>query len=227
MKKIYVYVLVLFVAQESFCQVDSANSTPDANYMTNLRNGLMGVEYHDPFSGYKGSHYFSDWARGEILLANGEKINGLYLRYESFQDQLLWQGEDHNSYIICMECIAGFNLFDTFNNITASFVVKKNIRLPMEDDSADCYFQILAEGELCLYAFRKSARLSDVSMLIDDTRYFLFSNDEYQKIKLRSHDLLNVPFIDRAKMKLVLKSNRSLLKNDEQAFIRLIKMYNN
>jgi hypothetical protein len=227
MKNIYLCLVVLFIVQSAFCQVDVVNADPDRIYMTNMRNGLMGVEYTDPFSGYNGSHYFNDWTHGEILLANGEIINGLYLRYESYQDQLLWQTKDHIPCIICKECIAGFNLFDIYDNITASFVLKKNIRLPLENDSANCFFQTLVEGELCLYALRKVARLSDFSMLVDDTRYFIFNKDQYIRIRLRSHDLLNVPFIDRSKIKSILKSNRIKLRNDEQALVRAINMYNN
>ena len=227
MKNIYLCLIVLFIVQEVVCQVDVVNTDPDQIYMTNLRNGLMGVEYTDPFSGYSGSHYFNNWTRGEILLANGEKINGLYLRYESYQDQLLWQRKDHLTCIICKECITGFNLFDINDNITASFVLKKNIKLPLENDSANCFFQTLVKGELCLYALRKVARLSDISMLIDDTRYFIFSKDQYIRIRLRSRDLLNVPFVDRSKMKSILKSNRTGLRNNEQAFVRAISMYNN
>jgi hypothetical protein len=227
MKNIYLCLIVLFIAQEVFCQVDVVNTDPDRIYMTNMRDGLMGVEYADPFSGYDGSHYFNDWAHGEILLVNGERITGLYLRYESYQDQLLFQTKDHVTCIICKECIAGFNLFDIYDNITASFVLKKNIRLPLENDSANCFFQILVEGELCFYALRKVARLSDFSMLIDDTRYFVFNKDQYERIRLRSRDLLNVPFIDRSKIKSILKSNRTSLRNNEQALVRAINMYNN
>jgi hypothetical protein len=227
MKNIYLCLTVFFIVQEVFCQVDVVNADPDRIYMTNLRNGLMGVEYTDPFSGYNGSHYFNNWTPGEILLANGERITGLYLRYESYQDQLLWQRKDHVTCIICKECITGFNLFDFYGNITASFILKKNIRLPLENDSANCFFQTLVEGELCLYALRKVARLEDFSMLIDDTRYFVFKKDQYERIRLRSRDLLNVPFIDRSKIKSILKSNRIRLRNNEQDFVRAINMYNN
>jgi hypothetical protein len=185
----------------------------------------MGIEYTVPVVGYIGNRYYSDWTYGEIFLTNGDRITGLYLCYEEYLDQLLWLREDFIIGVLCKSGIKGFNLFDNSNNIVASFI-KKRIRLPFENDSADCFFQTLVKGEYSFYAFRKVSRVPDALKLEDDTRYYVFNNDQYEMIKLRTRDLLNVSFIDKMRMESIIKSNKIRLRDNEQEFIRAISIYN-
>jgi len=226
MRNTFICLIVLCIIQNVFAQTDHVKSEPDELYMMNIRKGMMGIEYINPVVGYKGNQYYNNWTHGEILLTNGERITGLYLRYDGYLDQLLWLREDFINCVLCKACIKGFNLYDDSDNIAASFIIKKGIRLPLENDSADCFFQTLGKGEYSFYAFRKVGRLRDVSTLVDDTRYYIFNNDQYTKIRLRTHDLLNVSFIDRMRMKSIIKSNKIRLRDNEQEFIRAISIYN-
>ncbi len=226
MKNTFICLIVLCAIQNVFAQADHGKFEPDETYMMNMRKGMMGVEYIDPVVGYKGDPFYNDWTYGEILLTNGEKITGLYLRYEGYLDQLLWLREDFIPCVLCKACIRGFNLVDISNNIAASFIIKKGIRLPFENDSADCFFQTLVYGKYSFYAYRKVGRLRDASKLVDDTRYYIFNNDQYEKTKLRTRDLLNVSFIDKTRMKSIIKSNKIRLRDNEQEFIRAISIYN-
>ena len=226
MKNIFIGLITLCAIQNVFAQTDHLKYEPDEPYMMNMRKGMMGIEYIDPFVGYKGDQYFNNWTYGEIFLTNGERITGLYLRYEGYLDQLLYLREDHIPCILCKACIKGFNLFDDSDNIAASFIIKKGIRLPFENDSANCFFQTLVEGEYSFYAFRKVIKLLDVFKWADDTKYYIFNNDQYERIKLRAHDLLKVSFIDKMRMKSIIKSNKIRLRNNEQEFIRAISIYN-
>jgi hypothetical protein len=226
MKNIFSYLIMFCAIQNAFAQADHGKSEPDETYMTNIRKGLMGIEYIDPVAGYKGDSFYNDWTYGEILLTNGEKITGLLLRYEGYLDQLLWLREDFIPCIVCKACINGFNLYDDSNNVLASFTIKKGIRLPLENDSANCFFHTLVEGEYSFYAFRRVGRLPDAFKLVDNTRYYIFNNDRYERIKLNMHDLLSVSFIDKTRMKSIIKTNKIRLRNNEKEFIRAISIYN-
>ncbi|MFH0841518.1 MAG: hypothetical protein V1903_02740 [Bacteroidota bacterium] len=226
MRNIFPGLILFFSIQNVFAQTDQINSGPDETFMAIMRKGMMGIEYKNPFYNYKGSQFYNDWTSGEIFLTNGEKITGLSLRYEGYLDQLLWLREDQIPCILCKTCINGFNLFDGSGNITASFLIKKGIRLPLESDSADCFFQSLVQGEYSFYALRKVGKLSDLYELTDDTRYFIFKNDQYERIRLRVRDLLNFSSIDKTRMKSIIRSNKIRLRNNEQEFIRAIVIYN-
>jgi hypothetical protein len=225
MKNIFIGLIMLCAIQNICAQADHVEYEPDEAYMMNMRKGMMGIEYIDPVVGYKGNRYYNNWTYGEILLTNDERITGLSLRYEEYLDQLLWLRGEFRVGVLCKACIKGFNLYDDSNNIIASFI-KKRIRLPFENDSADCFFQILVKGEYSFYAFRKVSRLHDAPKLADDTRYYVFNNDQYEMIKLRTHDLLNVSFIDKMKMKSIIKSNEIRLRDNELEFIKAISLYN-
>jgi hypothetical protein len=226
MRNIFLGLIMFFSIQNIFAQTDHVKSEPDETYMLIMRKGMMGVEYTNPVVGYKGDQYFNNWTYGEIFLTNGERITGLLLRYEGYLDQLLWLREDYIPCILCKSCIKGFNLYDDSDNLTASFIIKRGIRLPFENDSADCFFQSLVQGEYSFYALRKVSRLSDLSELVDDTRYFIFKSDQYERIRLRTSDLLNVSFIDKTRMKSIIRSNKIRLRDNEQEFIRAIIIYN-
>jgi hypothetical protein len=212
--------------QNIVAQTDYIMFRPDDPYMINMQRGIMGTEYSSPAAANEGYQFFNDWANGEILLTNGEIITGLRLRYEKYIDQLLLLRNDFFTCVICKTCIKGFNLYDDNNNIIASFVLKKGIRMPLENDSANCFFQTLVKGEYCFYAFRKVSRLPDVLELVDDTRYYIFNNDQYEKVRLSMRDLLDVPFLNKIKMKSILKSNKIRVRDNEQEFIRAICLYN-
>jgi hypothetical protein len=218
--------LLLCILQNVVAQTDYTRYRVDDPYMISMRHSIMGVEYSNPVIANKGAQFFNDWANGEIILANGDLITGLRLSYEKYRDQLLFQNEDFISCVICKTCIKAFKLYDDNNKILASFVLKKGITLPLENDSADCFFQTLVEGEYSFFAFRKAVILPDDFILADDTRYYVFYKDRYKKIRLRMKDLLNVPFLDKNRMKSIITENRLRLNNNEQQFIKAISFYN-
>jgi hypothetical protein len=218
--------LFLCMLQNVVAQSDYTRYRVDDPYMISMRLSIMGVEYSDPVIANKGAQFFNDWANGEIILANGDLITGLRLSYEKYRDQLLFQNEDFISCVICKTCIKAFKLYDDNNNILASFVLKKGITLPLEKDSADCFFQTLVEGEYSFFAFRKASILPDDFKLVDDPRYYIFHNNSYKKIRLKMQDLLNVPFLDKNRMKSIITENGIKLKNNEQQFIKAISLYN-
>jgi len=226
MKGVFFCMIMLFSFQNGFTQTDQAKDGPDEAYMLNFQKGIMGIEYIVPDISYKGERYYNNWTYGDIFLTSGERITGLFLRYEQYLDQLLWLKDDFRVGVICKACIKGFNLYNDSNNIIASFV-KKRIKLELESDSTECLLQLLVNGEYSLYARRKVSRLPDAPKLADDTRYYIFNNDRYERIKLYPHDLLSVSFIDKTRMRSIIKTNRIKLRNDEKEFIRAISLYNN
>jgi hypothetical protein len=226
MKGVLFGVIMFFSFQNVFTQTDQAMNGTDETYMLSIRKGIMGIEYTVPDIGYKGDRYYNNWTYGEIFLTSGERITGLYLRYEQYLDQLLWLKEDFRVGIICKACIKGFNLNNDSDNTVTSFI-KKRIKLQLESDSTDCLLQLLVNGEYSFYALRKVSRLPDAPKLADDTEYYIFNNDQYNRIKLYKYDLLGVSFIDKTRMKSIIKTNRITLRNNEKEFIRAISLYNN
>jgi hypothetical protein len=226
MKGVLFGVIMFFSFQNVFTQTDQAMNGTDETYMLSIRKGIMGIEYTVPDIGYKGDRYYNNWTYGEIFLTSGERITGLYLRYEQYLDQLLWLKEDFRVGVICKACIKGFNLNNDSDNTVTSFI-KKRIKLQLESDSTDCLLQLLVNGEYSFYALRKVSRLPDAPKLADDTEYYIFNNDQYNRIKLYKYDLLGVSFIDKTRMKSIIKTNRITLRNNEKEFIRAISLYNN
>lgn len=225
MRKIVIILNLIIAAGYTYAQKDLVNINSDEAYMNSMRAGVMGVEYINPVPGYKGNQYLGFWTKGEIILGNGERITDLNLRYERYLDELLWLRDDFIAGIIYKGSIDGFRLLYPTEYDTVIFI-KKRIKLPFTADSTDCFLQNLEPGKNYLCVYRKVIKLKDTHELTDETRYYIFNHDQVEWIRLKRHDLLNVAFIDKMKMKSILKSNKIALRGNEWQFARALKLYN-
>jgi hypothetical protein len=225
MRKIVIILNLIIAAGYTYAQKGMANINADVAYMNSMRAGIMGVEYINPVPGYKGNQYLGFWTKGEIILTNGERITDLNLRYERYLDELLWLRDDFITGIIYKGSINEFRFLYPTEYDTVTFI-KKRIRLPFTTDSTDCFLQNLESGTNSLCVYRKMIKLKDTHELTDETRYYIFNHDEAELIKLKRHDLLNVAFIDKMKMKSILKSNKIALSGNEWQFAKALKLYN-
>jgi hypothetical protein len=205
-----------------------AYSQPSASeeYENTLRNGLMGFEYRNSAERYKGPQYFSDWAKGNVSLENGDVISNIYIRYDKFMDEVLWLREsDFKTGVIPRGDINGFVIFNEQKEPVAEFS-RRRIKLPYKSDSSENFLQVLVKGNLELFAYRKVTQSANDFTLRDDTRYLIFSNGISWYTGASKRQLLKVPGIDEARMKAVLKSNRISLDGTEYSLIRAVDLYN-
>ncbi len=207
-------------AQQSGCDCAAEN-----DYSAKLRAGLMGPEYRNPISGYKGKQYFNEWTMGDITMANGDEIRGVNIRYDEYLDELLWlRKSDMLIGVLIKKDITGFRLYDYRDELSATFV-KKQISIPFIY-SADVFLQLLVPGDLAFYAFRNATIKASDIILVDNTKYIVSSRGKDYLLKLNRKNLLNVPGIDAVKMRNILRSNRITVRNDEQEFSMAVRLYN-
>jgi hypothetical protein len=225
MRKIFIILNLIIAAGNIYAQKDLMDISADEAYMNSMRAGVMGMEYINPVPGYKGNQYLGFWTVGEIILTNGERITDLNLRYERYLDELLWLRDDFITGIIYKGSIVGFRLLYPSEYDTAVFI-KKRLKLPFTTDSTDCFLQNLEPGTNSLCVYRKVIKIKDTHELTDETRYYIFNHDQVELIRLKRHDLLNVAFIDKMKMKSLLKSNKIALRGNERQFALALKLYN-
>ena len=198
----------------------------DGSYNTYLLNLLISREYQNPISYYRGDQYFNTWAPGYLNLANGATVTNISLRYNKFLDEVLWlRTSDFKTGIINKSIVSGFAIFDQDNHLLGSFV-KRRIKTPGLD-SVYAYLQVLAEGELSLYAYRNVVKAISESRTVDNTTYYIFVNeDQYYTIRLKKKSLLRIPVIDSEIMKSIIRTNRIVFRKNETNFAMALKLYN-
>ena len=225
MKHIYLLIGLAMGFCNIYPQHSGCECTADEEQGIWLKEGLMGIEYRNPSEGFNGRQYFGGWTPGEVILYNGDVIRNIYLRYDKYMDELLWLRDgDFKAGILFKGDVAGFRLFDERNKLTATFI-KKNITLPFTG-STDAFLQVLVSGDITLYAYRNSDVMTNEHTLVDNIRYLISNAGEEYFLTLRRKSLLEIPVIQRAEMKAILRTNRISIRNHEQELVRAISLYN-
>ena len=226
MKHISILLFFLFCIQRILSQDNGCNCSSEEDFLNWQQKGLIGVEYTNPVNGYKGEEqYLQDWTNGEIYLNNGGFIPNVILRYDRYLDQLLWMRmSDYRKGVLNKDIINGFKLYKEWI-IPESVYTKKRIELPWID-STEVFLQVMVEGEISMYVYRKVKKEPVEFKLMDNTKYILESAGKVYAVPLRRKSLLEMPFIVKAEMKKVLRKYRIAVMNNEKGMADAIDLYN-
>jgi hypothetical protein len=225
MKNYCLTILLSLVLSNVYSQNTNCDCPVDDDFGKQLLSGLIGTEYHNPVAGYDGTQYFNYWTQGEVILNNGDVIRNIYIRYDKFYDELLWiRNTDFKTGILKKGAIAGFRLYDDKHKQTAMFT-KIRIDLPYLD-TTETFLQVLVAGDLTLYAYRNTSAVWRENKLLDNTKYMIMDSGKFFWIDLKRKSLLDLPVIQRTKMKGILRSNRIMVRNDESETARAVELYN-
>ncbi|MBN1159181.1 MAG: hypothetical protein JXA61_07350 [Bacteroidales bacterium] len=226
MKRIF-----LFLTAACFCvclfsqQFECDCSETDGSYNEFLQNLLISREYHNPIQHVRGDQFFNTWNPGDISLVNGDTVREMQLRYDRYQDEVIWLRQtDFKMGVINKSLVAGFDLYNGDHQLTGSFV-KKKISVPGMA-SVEAYLQILTEGHTSLYVYRKVVLAVSVSRTVDNTIYYLCTGSKCSSVALRRKSLLRSPGVDKDLMKDIIRSNRLTLHKDEADFTKAVVLYN-
>jgi hypothetical protein len=221
MKNLFLLILFFPVFYPAYSQAPATGDYENAQ-----RNGLMGFEYRNSAVRYNNNQYFSDWAKGDVNLENGDVISNIFIRYDQLLDEVLWLREtDFKTGVLPRGDIRGFVLYNERMEPTAEFMRRK-IKLSYKSDSTETFLQVLVKGNIELFAYRKVMQSASDYTLRDDTRWLIFSNGNSYYVGPSKRLLLKVPGIDEVKMKSVLKTNRIRLDGTEISLRRAVDMYN-
>jgi hypothetical protein len=136
------------VAQDSPCLCENLESeTFEPKLMGELfvyQAGLIGTEFFN-----------IDYAKGDIVLQNGEMVHDKRLRYNGRVDGLLMLSSNDQEILLDKYFIKEFS----FNNCTFR---KIKVIKDFNSDTSEVYGQILYENKLSLYVFRQCVFNQDV-----------------------------------------------------------------
>jgi hypothetical protein len=159
--------------------------------------------------------YLNNWAKGKLYLESGEVINNELLRLNRHLNEVLWlRKSDYKTGIIEKKFVQGFSIEIPDKNEIKNFR-KLKIKNWYSFDSIEVFVELLAEGDLSLGIFRTS-RLNKNSneLTLKDIPYIIKDGKCYN-IKATRGSLYSLPFIDKALMKSIIKSNHLKVRKEE------------
>jgi hypothetical protein len=205
-------------------QYDCNCEVSDSVYADFIRKTLISRQYENPITGYSGGQYFNNWSPGRIILASGEIIENMTLRYDMYMDEVLWQRTtDFQIGVVNKEIVKGFDFYGDGIQPEVSFV-KRKLR---STDTKNVYLQILIEGNLSLYVFRNLVSAAGESRTVDNTKYYIFSFPvQYIQVRLNRKNLLNLPGVGKDTIQAIIRTNRLNPIRNEADFTKAVYYYN-
>lgn len=116
---------------------------------------LIGTEYTDPGLTNKGIYLYEEFVPGSVILNTGDTVTGLYLRYNSLTDQLIWLTKSYGQINPDKFLIREFSLI-----LKDSTVHFQQMQL-QSDDIVPAFYQELYGGKVTLLVQRKVYHASD------------------------------------------------------------------
>lgn len=152
----------------SVCAQEPLNRNWDAGKIKGVRNL--------PNPAYTGFPFLNDtWAPGKIYFINGDIADSLYLRYNSFKDEVVYYNKANTTQILIDKIsLKGFS-FTEKDGRTCVFT-----KLYYDGfEKGNRYFEVLSEGQTDLLAYRKVS-LTSSSVYKDEAGFLknmVYSND--------------------------------------------------
>ncbi len=216
--------ILLLVLALSFGSLVTAQETQNVNWEAQKIKGVRPL----PDAVYNGSPFLNDsWLPGKIEFADGEIADSIYMKYSSFKDELIYFNKTISAQIMIDKAsLNGFSFADKNNKMRV--FRKQHFDGFMKGDR---YFEVLADGETDLLAYRKVnmngvAPYHDVNGILKNMEYstdyqFYFYTPEkgYNSVRLnRSAFLAKFVKTDQKPIKKLLRKNKIFIL-DEDSFI--------
>lgn len=183
-----------------------------------------------PPEGNSNHFYHSEWLEGSILLTDGDRYEGVRLRYLAYGDELVaYNSNLRQLFIVDKEKVAEFE-------VAGSGGTQKFVRLYFDGlFSGDRYFEQLYAGSRQLLAFRfieklqsglykdSSGRLRNTKYKMN-THYYMYAPETgYKKLRTNRKSVLSL-FPDKKKelRRLIRKSNSSV--KNETGLIQIFSL---
>jgi hypothetical protein len=186
---------ILFFLLVSFTSAACAQEVPSKNWDVEKIKGVRSL----PYPPYTGFPFFTDtWVPGKIELEDGVIIDSLYFRYSSYKDELIYYNEKITAQIVIDKMsLKGFLFTGTDGNIHV-------FRKFYYDNfgKGNRYFEVLADGETDLLAYRKvdldtspvykdeKGRLLNMTYDINYSYYFYSPEKGYTTVRMNQASLI-------------------------------------
>ncbi len=200
---------------------------------------LIGRSYTAPPKGQGSPYLFDSWLNGSVMLINGDTVKNRLFKLDCFKNEFLWMSDGKSIIALDHNLISGFTLFPSNGSAERNFV-KTSLKLPMLSDTFVRYLEVLALGEINLYAYRKVTVSTEPTIGSNGGLYqfLIYENEPYYFIQSGNRSVKQVKFQKKSiigaypdlsiQLKKVLRENHSGgIKNEYQLKQAIITVNSN
>jgi hypothetical protein len=217
MKK-YLFITIVF------CFHLTISAQPDLHLKTSANEDfifqmLTGEAYSDPGLTHKGIYFQEAFLPGKVKFNNGDSVDNILLRYNGFEDQLIWLSKDFGQVKLDKAPIAEFEL-----NNSGSASHFKNIAA----GETGVFVQICYEGKVKLYVQRKIVPHTDYIKngihyykYKSLPQYFLMINNRFFAVNRSINSIYQLFPAKKEEIRRAIRGN-NLKDRNEDEFIKLI-----
>ena len=195
--------------------------------------GLSGKLNNPPHQPIGNQHYPSeDWLLGDVLLENGIVVRDKRLRYNGYLDELFWLYEgDYQQIQLDRNFIKEYTLYKQ-GRLEPVIFRKINIDAPLITSRDNVFGELLYEGSLQLYAYRRvfgsrPGEIGEVGTIISPSPLFVLILPEgTSKIlrRINRRNLLNLFPDKRREIRNMLSDNRIFRLRSEQDLLDAVRL---
>jgi len=176
---------------------------------------------------YKGPKYFnSTWYYGEIILENNKHVTNKLLNYHLMSNQLIWlRSSDYKQIVVLSEKVKEFIIY---NKETGRNEIFRNIKFkPVYFiDSVTTYLQVLSEGKVNIYAYRKERLNNNYNEFILVNEYYIQIDNGPLKYITPNRWTLYLAVGDyKTQIKKIVRSNHLRIRREDD-LVKAIDIFN-
>lgn len=223
MKNLIILVLLCFAIEGGAQQAQVLEKNSDPAFQQ-----LIGRNYIDKGLTQKGIFFRNPYLPGSVFFSSGDSVDGIYLRYSSLDDDVLWLNKDFGQIKLDKASLTGFRI----KSSDTVFSFKKNI-LKSTNDSAGRFYQEIYTGRAKLLALRKVKQISNYvkfgkqfSVYAPDPQFVLIiNNQEYLVKNMKVKEFYKLFPEKKNQIAQLLKQDRLHISNESDfvTFIRRIE----
>lgn len=224
MKQIYTLLAFNFLMLNLFGQTtafDGNDSTISKSFDPKLT-----AYYIQPKPHTHDQCYTTKWCSSRLVLYNNEVVNGVYLQYNGFNDSFIGLSQSELLQIrYNREMIKEVSISIPDSKDSLLFKPMK-VKQVLSTDSIEVFINVLHEGKLSFYSYRKYEEQNDSPDILPAYEFFLKKQGgQLQRIKLSRHSFLSQFPDQKRKIRKLIRENGLNLR-DEKGMTRLVQLYN-
>jgi hypothetical protein len=225
-KRIIVLIIISATFFDVFSQATDSFCDSLIKYSGNSDGILKASLYVNAFPN-NNIQFYNDWSVGDVYLNDGKIARNQMLRYSSYLDEMIWlRGKDYKTGIVINETVKDV-FFQSEKGKPAYHFKNVELRLPMQLSSEKVYLEVLAEGKISFYCYRKVKYIKNSTELFyPNYEYFIYKDKEYKLISLKKSAFLKMyPTEEKAILKSIIRNNKLKVRR-EADLMKLIELYN-
>ena len=222
-------IAILFLISFSslvMCQNGLENCVNMVNDTSIYEENLVG-EFFIPEAFHRGQNFYNpDWRYGTIVLENGKMIFNKLINYHLLSGQLIWMRSlDYKQIIVEKATVKEFIISPNDSNNKLLFR-KLTFQPWYMPNSIVEYLQVLAQGYVNLYAYRKATVDKNSNEVIPATEYYIqINNGQIKRLKRGRWALYSAVGVNKKIMKKIVRENKLRIRNEEK-LIKAVNLFN-